>query len=297
MLRLDETFEVSIPIPLRLVDVPENTLIATELPSEVHATIRDKGSNIFHFFKNNELKPVEVNFSKYDNGLVSSRVYVPNSDILHVVQNQLDASSKVLGIQPDTLSFFFNRGHKAFLPVRIVGEMSAAPQNYLMNVECTPDSVWVYAPRSVLDTLQAAYTQEVDMKDLTEETSRDVGFVRIRDVKFIPDVVHIAASVDHYTDKTVEVPITGLNFPADKRLKTFPSKVKITFRVGTARFRYYNEDNFVLAPTYEELLSNTSERYTLHLRSIPDGVSNVRISPAEVEYLIEEIDNTEDIEE
>lgn len=297
MLRLDETFEVSIPIPLQLVNVPENTLIATELPSEVHATIRDKGSNIFHFFKNNELKTVEVDFSKYDNGLVSSRVYVSNSDILHAVQNQLDGSSKVLGIQPDTLSFFYNRGHKAYLPVCIVGQMSAAKQNYLTNVECLPDSVWVYAPRTVLDTLQAAYTQDVAMKDLEEETSCEVGFMRIKDVKFIPETVHITASVDYYTDKTVEVPITGLNFPADKRLKTFPSKVKITFRVGTARFRYYNEDNFVLAPTYEELLGNASERYTLHLRSIPEGVSNVRISPSEVEYLIEKIDNPEEEEE
>lgn len=296
MLTLDETFEVSVPVPLHLTNVPEKTLIATELPSEVHATIRDKGSSIFRFFRHNELKPVELDFTKYDNGLVSSRVYVPNSDILHAVQGQLDVSSRVLGIQPDTLSFFYNRGHKAYLPVRIVGQISAAQQNYLTKVECAPDSVWVFAPRSVLDTLQAAYTQEVDMKDLQEETSRDVNFVRMRDVKYIPEAVHIAASVDYYTDKTIEVPIVGLNFPADKRLKTFPSRVKVTFRVGAARFRYFNEDNFVLAPTYEELLSNQSERYTLHLRSIPEGVSHVRIYPSEVEYLIEKIDNSEDAE-
>lgn len=297
MLTLDETFEVNVPVSLRLTNVPENTLIATELPSEVHATIRDKGSSIFHIFKNQKLKPIEVNFSQYDNGLVSSRVYISSSDVLHAVQSQLDVSSRVLGIQPDTLSFFFNRGHKAYLPVRIVGQISAAQQYYLTNVKCSPDSIWVFAPRAVLDTLQAAYTQELDMKELKEESSRDVGFVRIRDTKYIPETVHIAASVDYYTDKTVEVPIVGLNFPADKRLKTFPSKVKVTFRVGSAQFRNFNEENFVLAPTYEELLENRSEKYLLHLRSIPDGVSNVRISPAEVEYLIEKIENLEEIEE
>ena len=37
------------------------------------------------------------------------------------------------------------------------------------------------------------------------------------------------------------------------------------------------------------LLRNPGPKYRLHLKSLPPGVSNVRISPQEVDYLIENV--------
>ena len=37
-----------------------------------------------------------------------------------------------------------------------------------------------------------------------------------------------------------------------------------------------------------ELLANESSKISLHLKSIPEGVSSVRIHPSEVEYLLEQ---------
>ena len=45
----------------------------------------------------------------------------------------------------------------------------------------------------------------------------------------------------------------------------------------------------MLAVTYEELLQNEDPKIRLHLKSMPPGVSNVRIDPAEVDYLIEQV--------
>ena len=99
----------------------------------------------------------------------------------------------------------------------------------------------------------------------------------------------MTAYVDFYTEKTVEVPIIGLNFPADKALRTFPASASITFRIGSAQFTQVTAESFVLGATYEELLNNVPEKYRLHLRSVPPGVSNVRIKPQEVDYLIENV--------
>lgn len=48
----------------------------------------------------------------------------------------------------------------------------------------------------------------------------------------MPGAVDLTLPVDIYTEKTVEVPLHGVNFPADKVLRTFPSKVQITFKIG-----------------------------------------------------------------
>ena len=87
----------------------------------------------------------------------------------------------------------------------------------------------------------------------------------------------------------MQVPVIGLNFPADMTLRTFPPTVTIKYRVGAAVSRYINAENFVLAPTYEELLTYVGQKYPLTLKSIPSGVSNVRIYPQQVEFLLENV--------
>ena len=82
----------------------------------------------------------------------------------------------------------------------------------------------------------------------------------------------------------------GLNFPAEKKLRTFPAWANITFRIESGRYNKVSADDFVLATTYEELLNNTeSSKLSLHLKTVPEGVSDVRISPKEVDYLIEQV--------
>ena len=106
----------------------------------------------------------------------------------------------------------------------------------------------------------------------------------------------MTAHVDYYTERTVEVPVVGLNFPAGITLKTFPAEVTIKYRVGAAVSRNITAENFVLAATYEELLNNNSGKFRLQLKSIPVGVSNVRIYPSEVDYLLEQMDENAAVE-
>ncbi len=141
--------------------------------------------------------------------------------------------------------------------------------------------------------MQAAYVN-VSLSKLTGNTTVAVSPRQMKGVRYEPSEVRVTALVDYYTEKTVEVPIIGLNFPADKVLRTFPAKARVTFRVGSTQFSRYTADNFVLAATYEELIQNEAPKYRLHLKSLPEGVSNARIVPQEVDYLIEQRDEADD---
>lgn len=290
---LNETFEVELAVPLRLKNVPEGVLITTELPPRVNVMVRDRGTSLIRFYRKDELPPVEVDFGKYDNGASSGRVQVANSEVQHALQSILDATTTILSIRPDTLEYYYNRGMSRRMAVKPCGTLSTTPQNYLQGIKLSPDSVTVYAPSSVLDTMQYAYTQAVSMTDMSESITRQVSLRSIKGIKYEPGEVELTAQVGYYTEKTVEVPVKGLNFPADKGLRTFPATARITFRVGSAMYQNVTAENFVLAVTYEELLQNESPKYRPHLRSLPEGVSNVRISPVEMDYLIEQIDTEE----
>ena len=111
----------------------------------------------------------------------------------------------------------------------------------------------------------------------------------IRGAKFIPSHVGVSFFADLFTEKTVEVPIVGIGFPRDKQLKTFPSKVNVTFQVGLSQFKSVTASDCSIVVAYKELTNDKTDKCKLKLSTIPYGVSHVRISPDIVDYLIEQI--------
>ena len=54
-------------------------------------------------------------------------------------------------------------------------------------------------------------------------------------------------------------------------------------------YRKINAEDFTLVVNYEDLLKETDGNVHLYLKSIPVGVSHVRIVPNQVDFLIEDI--------
>ena len=79
-----------------------------------------------------------------------------------------------------------------------------------------------------------------------------------------------------------------------RQLRTFPSKVQITFQVGLKRFRSIKASDFIINISYEELLKLGSDKYTVKLKSFPSGINQIRIVPEQVDFLIEQITSNVD---
>lgn len=285
---LNEMFDVDIKVPLKLENVPEDVVVTSDLPSELTVKVRDKGTVLVRYIYGADFSPVVVDYRDYDKGMVSGGVVVDRPYVQKKIQARLLASTNIVSMRPDTLEFFFNRGARKKVPVKLAGAIETSPEYYLKRVAFEPDSVEVLAPPAILDTLSEVFVVPVHLSGLSSNTKILRDLHRVRGAKFIPGQVNMTMWVDLYTEKTVEVPVVGLNFPGSKDLRTFPSKVDVTFRVGMSRFKEITADDFVLAVTYEELMQNDSSKLKLHLRSVPPGVSNVRIEPSEVDYLIEQ---------
>ena len=121
---LNETFEMEISVPLALKNVPENVHITTDLPPQVHITMRDRGTTLLRFFRYTVQNAIEVDFEKYDAGLTNGRVQVPLTDVQRMIQSQLGVSSHINAIRPDTLEYYYNRGVARKLPIKICGNIT-----------------------------------------------------------------------------------------------------------------------------------------------------------------------------
>lgn len=292
---LDETFEAEVEIPLELVDVPDDVVITSPLPEQINVVVKDKGTSLFRYWRH-KVKPIQISFEDYSNGASSGMVRILQSDVQKAAQSHLFSTSRIQGIKPDTLEFFFNHGRHSTVPVAVVGKVETNPRFYLLDLHTQPSDVRVFATSQVLDTLTAVCTMPVNLKDLQENTSVEVDLKPIRGAKIEPSKVTLMATVDVYMEDTVVVPVVSLNFPADKQLRTFPSTVKVTYTVGYARSKDVSRKNFVSVITYEDVLALREEgasKIPVRLKTIPEGVTNVRIEPSELDYLVETVSDEE----
>ena len=292
---LDETFEAEVKIPLVLVDVPEDVMITTPLPEALEVTVKDKGATLMRYWRHS-MQPILISYRDYQGSSTNGMVRIMQSDIQKAVQLRMFSSSRVQSIRPDTLEFFFNHGRNSMIPVTVAGKVETNPQYYLLDVSTTPSEVRVFAPSSMLDTLLAVRTVDVNLTDLKENKSVEVALQPIRGAKIEPSTVTLTAMVDVYMEDVVEIPIVSLNFPAGKHLRTFPPTVKVTYTVGYSRSKDVKKKNFVSVITYEDLLVLQEEGATkipVRLKTIPEGVTNVRIEPSELDFLVETVNEDE----
>lgn len=284
---LNNDYEAEFSIPVRLRGVPNNTMITSEPASELRIKVKDKGTVLLNYMLGKSFYPISLDFSDYKDAGNHVRVYA--SQFEKKVLSQLSVSTRLLSMKPDTLEYIYATGVSKLVPVKLAGTVSAGRQYYLSDTVFSPDSVLAYAPEGVLDTITAAYTQHVELENISDTLKQQVSLLTRRGVKFVPASIEMMLPVDIYTEKTVEVPLHGINFPADKVLRAFPSKVQVTFQVGLSRFRQITADDFHMNVSYEELLRLGSDKYTVKLKNVPEGVSQVRFNPEQVYFLIEQI--------
>lgn len=289
---INETYEHSFDIPVRLVGVPDNVVVTTEPPSHIRITLKDRGFVLYQYLYTRRLPPIVIKFD--DVATASGHVALSTTELLKNTLAALEGSTQLIGNKPESIEFFYNYGQSKRLPVVIQGKISPDSTYTLIAVDVEPRSVLVYASQRILDTLTAAYLEPVRLQNLTDTTTVQQPFIKIPGVKYVPARPKITIITDRMVEKEVEVPIQGVNFPATKRLRTFPSKVKVVFQVGMSQFKKVTPESFVLVVKYEDLLTDNDNRCTLSLKSTPYGVRRPLIAPAEVEYIIEDVTPEED---
>lgn len=285
--KLNGTYQQEFAIPLELEDVPAEVVVTTDPPKDITVTIKDKGWALLSYRYGKGFKPIRIKFSETtQTGGVGA---ISSAEILRQVSEQVADDGQIVSIRPQQIGFYFNYGEKKRVPVKIVGDFASANAQYVMTLLSVPDSVVAYARAVTLDTLAFAPTEKLILHDLSDTLTIDAKLDAPIGVKFVPAEIKVRVSTDRIIERKVDVAVQQANFPAEKTLRTFPGKVNVSFQVGMQQYRKINADDFIIVVTYDELLRNEGSRIHLSLKSVPDGVRNVKIVPEEVEYVVEDI--------
>ena len=287
ILTLNETYERDVDVPLQMTNVPKNVVLTTPLEDTVRVTINDKGYMLLTYMYGDVIRPVTVNFASYANKQ-SGRGVVPTTDFYKHLYTQLYSSSKIISMKPERLEFFFNYGQSKRVPVKLAGQVEPGKSFYLARTQFWPDSVTIYADRTMIDSIEAAYTEELDIVNLQDTIIREVSLQKLRAVKTVPEKVRIGLYPDVLIEESMEVPIVAVNMPEGRVLRTFPSRVKVHFTCGSRVFRQIRPSQFRVEVDYNDLAAKPSEKCELRLRTYPHAVQKAWLALSHVDYLIEQ---------
>lgn len=286
MMRLNETYEDEVRIIVRYTNVKKNAVLTSGETDTLRVTISDKGFNILSYVYGQAHRPIEIDFADYaqadGTGTVSS------GDIKKIITSDLLASAKIISVKPDKLVFYYNNGESKRVPVHFKGSATTHQLYFLSGKHISPDSVTIYASRQKLDSIKAVYTEEHHYSDLNDTLIVTTMLAPIRGVKTVPDRVTMTFVTDVLSEVRInDIPIMGINMPEDKVLRTFPAKTGVNFVTGMKQYQNLSAKDFRVVADYNQFSQDPSQKCSIYIADMPDGISNARLDVTQVDYLIE----------
>ncbi len=287
MMTFNETYEKEIVLPVRYVNVPQSAVLTSGESDSIHVNISDKGFSLFAFIYSQDSHTIDIDFTKY--ALPDGIGSVPAIDLQHMIEQLLPTSAKITSLKTEKLVFYYNNGEKKKVPVRWRGHLKTDPHYFIAKTLIEPDSVTIFASREKLDSIHYIYTRELNYSDIHDTLIVTSELQRMQGVKIVPNRVKINIQTDVLTEETIDsIPVVGINMPKGKVLRTFPSRVSVKIVTGMKNYKAIMPSDILVVADYEQFKDETSDKCTLQVKKVPEGVSRATLNVKQVDYLIEE---------
>ncbi len=280
------TSQAEISIPLQYGKLPENVFITNELPANIKVTVRDKGSHLYNYFTHRRKLSLELDLMRWRAEEGISRI--PLEQLKPVLFAKLKPSAQILRISPDSLILYFVEKEQKDLPIKLNAQIGLSRQYMLVDEPSVqPAFIRAYAPSSILDTLRLVETELLELPVLKDSISMNVKLKTIEGVHFSQATVRVHLQVEEFTEVRYEIPVMGLDFPENLHLRSFPSKVTVSFLLSKSNYPLVKPEDFHLGISYRDLIESNEDLQSIKLIKIPDYVRRLSLHPDKVECLIE----------
>ena len=161
---------------------------------------------------------------------------------------------------------------------------------YIADTVLSANEVTIYATPEKLDSIHAVYTEPIRRKDLRDSLSLTARLRPITGVKMVPASVNVTFHTDQLTEVRISgVEVKGVNMPAGKVLRTFPSKLDVIVVTGVKNSQTLTAEDFEIVADYNQFSSDSTAQCDVFIRRQPASIKRLQIERQQVDYLIEDL--------
>lgn len=286
----NKDYSVQLEFPVRYYNFPPEKVVVSDVPHRLNLQITGHGFTIIKHKFYSGLRPLRVDVSgsgitPIDTG--SQLFYILTRRFRDRLASQIGEDLQVISVQPDTLYFILDDIVSRNIKVQPVLNLSFQKQFMQKGTAIAiPDSVKVFGPRIIMDTLQWIHTEIIEKKKVNDTLEKLVELVPIRTLQYGLNNVDVIVPVEKFTEKTLTIPVQTVNLPGDLILKTFPGFVTISTMVSVSDYNKVTPDQFRAVVDYNDIINGT-DKLKVSLVQYPSYIVNIKFLPKTVEFIIE----------
>jgi hypothetical protein len=289
---LEKHYTDRIFVPVEYTNIPKNKKSSGQLPKKLDMTVDASGYTIFQYKLRLVFNPVLLDVNELTDNLLAnkyiSRYTISTMNHKAEIAKQIGNEVQIISIRPDSINFNMSAVVDRKVKVHPVVKLSFYKEFTLKKSPFTnPDSVWVRGPQNILDTLKAVKTKAYEFNDLSHNLLRNVQLNIAPELICDTKEVLLNIPVEQYTEATFEIPVNVINVPDSLLIKTFPSKIKVSCRIGISEYNKLNNNSFKAVINFKKR-SQTVSKLSVQLNHYLDTVISADYYPKEVEYVIEQ---------
>lgn len=289
---LNKEYSVELYFPVKYTNLPKNKLLSNTPPDRFSLKVNSYGFTILRHKLSLAFSPLVFDVNDFTGHRMETsdqaEYAIPSKQFINRISEQVSNELRITEIHPDTLYFKFDRivAKKIVIQPNVSYELKK--QHLLSAIITTlPDSVMVWGPETVLDTLRFIQTKHQHFKSLDHTIQQQVALATIKNMEYEPNRVLLNIPVEEYTEKQLVVPVFVSNLPDSIQVNLFPDEVKVNFLISLNRFSEIKPADFRISVSFQDILDKV-ELLDLKLESHPPYSFSVSFFPEKVEYLIEQ---------
>jgi len=285
LIKLSKEYITDVEFELVYSDIPNNKLIQNEPDQKVRLTLKTIGFKLLKYEFRQKVLDYTLTEIERKGG---SMYYSETGSNINYLQAQLSAETVVLNIEPDTL--FFDLGVKRSKKVPVVSQVEFSFKtgfNFVGNYTLSPTEVSISGPEKVIDSIDEVLTSNFHLKDISESFEQSVALLVPNDaVVLSEETIMVNGVVDKITDGSYNLPFEVINLPRNVIISTYPKKVKVVYQVALKDYNKVPENSFRIQCDYKQTEDNDLDYLIPKLVDKPDIISNVKIVPNKIEFLL-----------
>ncbi|MFO8002494.1 MAG: CdaR family protein [Marinilabilia sp.] len=288
---LRKEYTTTLSYPVRFVNVPDERMLPEDVQKKIDLEVRAVGFVILRYQLSNAFLPLNFDVSDMQSATINNTegVYALTGEEQDRIVGQLSQGMELVEISPDTLFVPLIEHTSVRLPVRAKTDLGFAKQHLQAGpVILDPDSVEVSGPSQIIDTMSHINTRALVFEELRDTVSTMVSLDVPDRIETSENKVSATIPVESFTELNMRVPLKVAGLPDSLRIKTFPSEIQVSFRVGISKYEAVDESQFRAVVDVDPVLDDDRpDRLKVRLDKVPEEVESVSFSPIFVEYLLE----------
>lgn len=281
---LSDTYTSRIKVNINYHNLPQDRVLVQPLQDRLFLTVRAVGFQFLWEGMNILRKDISINFNDY-----GSRDKIPSAELVSDISSQVSSEYNILDIYPDTLYFRFDRKFSKKVPVKLVSTITYEKQFFPFDsINLIPDSVTIFGPKAVIDTVNAWFTEQIELKELNKSISRQVKLRTPKQshLNLSTASVEMNIPVEQFTESKLSVEVSKLNEPKELEVVLLPNHVTLTFLVPLSKFDKTTEDMFEAVADFANFDLLANQKIQVKVIQSPLYVRNITASPEYVSYII-----------